>query len=124
MASILTETKKMIGIADEDTSFDIDIITHINTVFSNLQQLGVGPEEGFMITDKTATWESFVTGNGLNMVRTYMFLKVKMFFDPPATSFLLDAMKSQVAEQEWRISVFREWDLHPIDPKFEPARRL
>lgn len=116
-ASILTSTKKVIGIAEDDTAFDLDIIIHINSVFSTLQQIGIGPNEGFMIEDSSAEWDDYLVGdNGLNMVRTYMFLKVRMFFDPPHTSFLLTAMEKQVDQLETRINTHREWMLDPVDP--------
>lgn len=104
--SILTSTKKILGIAENYTAFDLDIITHINSAFSTLAQLGVGPAVGFQITDSTATWTQFSTTQlQRNMVRTYVFLKVKYLFDPPTTSFLLDATKTQIQEYEWRLSV-------------------
>lgn len=116
-ASILTSTKKVIGIAEDDTTFDLDIIIHINSVFATLQQIGVGPEEGFMIEDDSAEWDDYLEGdNGLNNVKTYMFLKVKMFFDPPQTSVLLTAMEKQVDQLEARINTHREWMLDPVDP--------
>lgn len=116
-ASILTSTKKVIGIAEDDTTFDLDIIIHINSVFATLQQIGVGPEEGFMIEDDSAEWDDYLEGdNGLNNVKTYMFLKVKLFFDPPQTSVLLTAMEKQVDQLEARINTHREWMLDPVDP--------
>lgn len=116
--SILTSTKKVLGIADDYTVFDLDIITHINAAFSILNQLGIGPVEGFMIEDKSDFWDDFVAPTvQLNLIKTYVFLKVRMLFDPPTTSYLLDAMKSQVEEYEWRLSTMREWELDPVDPR-------
>lgn len=116
--SILTDTKKIIGITEDDTSFDVDIIMHINSVFSILQQLGVGPDGGFEILDKSDLWDDYVQNNkALNMVKTYMYLKTKFIFDPPGTSFLLEAMTKQIEELETRISIQREWDLDPVDPR-------
>jgi hypothetical protein len=107
--SILKCTKKILGLAPDYTVFDLDIITHINTVFTTLAQLGVGPVQGFMIEDDTATWEDFLTDDlQLNSVKTYVYLRVRMLFDPPTTSYLLDAAKQQIQELEWRISVHRE----------------
>lgn len=107
--SILTSTKKVLGIAEAYTAFDTDIITHINSTFSILAQLGVGPLEGFMIEDATEEWADFdVSQVWLNLIRSYVFLKVRQLFDPPGTSFLLDAMQKQIQEFEWRLSVFRE----------------
>lgn len=109
--SILTETKKILGIEEDYTAFDLDIMTHINTVFSTLSQLGIGPAGGFAIEDDTATWDDFgdmVVDLELNMVKTYIYLRVRFIFDPPTTSYLLDAMKQQIEEFEWRLNVKRE----------------
>ena len=107
--SILTSTKKVLGIDAAYVVCDLDIITHINSVFSTLTQLGIGPADGFMIEDDTADWTDFI-GDDLqyNAVKTYVFLKVRMLFDPPQTSYLLDAMNHQIAEVEWRLNVHRE----------------
>ena len=109
--SILISTKKVLGIADDYTAFDLDIITHINTSFSILTQLGVGPTEGFMIEDESAVWDDFVSIDDdiqLNSVRSYVFLKVKQLFDPPTTSYLIDSQERQIAQLEWRLNVHRE----------------
>ncbi len=112
--SILTSTKKILGISDSYTAFDLDIITHINMAFSNLNQLGIGPIEGFAIDDNGAIWADFnLPLNQLSMVRTYVYLKTRMVFDPPSTSFVIDAMQKQIGELEWRLSHFRE-DLIPL----------
>lgn len=112
--SILTSTKKILGVAETYTAFDLDIITHINSVFSTLNQLGVGPVDGFMIEDSLLDWEELaLPQNQLNMVRSYVFLKVRMLFDPPTTSFLIEAMQTQIKEQEWRLNTFRENALTP-----------
>lgn len=106
MDSILTSIKKLLGIAEEYTQFDDDIIMHINTVFLNLTQLGVGPEEGFLIEDDTADWEDFIDDNAqLQAVKTYVYLKVKLLFDPPLSSSVIEAMNRQIAELEWRLNV-------------------
>lgn len=113
--SILFSTKKILGLPAEYTAFDQDIITHINSVFYILSQLGVGPKEGFMIEDETNEWEEFVgPPTQLNAVRTYVFLKVRMLFDPPTTSFLIEAMNKQIEEYEWRLNVSREYELYPF----------
>lgn len=110
--SILTSTKKVLGIAESYTAFDLDILTHINATFSILNQLGVGPLEGFMIEDDSTEWEEFVVPiNQLNLVKTYVYLKVGMLFDPPTTSFLIEAKTKQIEEYEWRLNVFRENDI-------------
>ena len=104
--SILTSIKKMLGIVEDYTEFDEDIITHINSVFLNLTQLGVGPEEGFMIEDDTATWEDFIDDSiQLQAVKTYMYLKVKLLFDPPLSSSVTESFTRMIAELEWRLNV-------------------
>lgn len=107
--SILTSTKKVLGIAEDYEEFDLDILMHINSVFSTLNQLGIGPELGFMVEDKEATWAEFI-GDDLrfNSIRTYVYLKVRMLFDPPTTSYLIAAMERQTTELEWRLNVLRE----------------
>lgn len=107
--SILISTKKILGISEHYTAFDLDIITHINASFSNVNQLGIGNIDGFMIEDSIPVWEDLeIPQNQLNMVKTYIFLKVRMLFDPPTTSFLIEAMQKQIQEHEWRLSIFRE----------------
>lgn len=116
--SILISTKKILGIAEDYTVFDLDIITHINTAFSTLTQLGVGPAEGFMIEDETAAWSEFDPvgdDRNYNAVRSYVFLRVRMLFDPPTTSYLITAMEKQIQELEWRLNVHRE-GLDWVDP--------
>lgn len=109
--SILTSTKKVLGIEEEYTAFDVDILMHINSVFSTLAQLGIGPAEGFAISDKGATWSSFFGEDPrLNSIKTYIYLRVRMLFDPPGTSYLINAMESQKNELEWRLNVTREGD--------------
>ena len=106
MDSILTSIKKLLGIAEEYTQFDEDIIMHINTVFLNLTQLGVGPEEGFAIEDDVASWEDFINDNTqLQAVKTYVYLKVKLLFDPPLSSSVIESMNRMIAELEWRLNV-------------------
>jgi hypothetical protein len=110
--SILISTKKILGVPEEYTVFDLDIITHINAAFSVLTQLGLGPEIGFMIEDDTALWSEFTSNiSALNLIRTYVFLKVKLLFDPPTTSFLIDATNRQIEQYEWRLNVLRESEL-------------
>lgn len=108
-ASILTSIKKVLGVADDYTVFDPDIIIHTNSILSVLNQLGVGPVGGFMIEDAGPTWEDFLgTDPNLNLVKTYVCLRVRMLFDPPGTSYLINAMKEQAQELEWRLNVVRE----------------
>jgi hypothetical protein len=103
--SILDTTKKLLGFESDYTAFDLDIITHINAVFSTLKSLGVGPTNGFMINDKEAVWEEFTGPEMMNDVKSYMFMKVRMMFDPPTTSFHLDSLKKMAEEIEWRLHV-------------------
>lgn len=103
--SILISIKKLLGISKDYKNFDIDIIAHINTVFTTLNQLGVGPEEGFMIEDDSAIWSDFIGDTKkLNSVITYIYLKVKMVFDPPTTSALIAANQQMINELEWRLN--------------------
>ena len=106
MESILTSVKKMLGIPNEYTHFDADIVMHINSVFMILTQLGVGPVGGFSISGDTETWDSFLTDTvKLGLVKSYVFLRVKLLFDPPLISAVIDAYNRQIAEFEWRLNV-------------------
>lgn len=108
--SILTSVKKLLGIPDSYDAFDLDIIIHINTVFVVLYELGVG-DEPFSITDKTAVWSDFLKDSkDLNLVQTYVYLKVRLMFDPPTSSAAIQAMKDLVSELEFRINVL-------VDPR-------
>ena len=103
MESILTSIKKLLGIMSDYTNFDDDIIIHINTAFAMLNQLGVGPEGGFMIVDANSRWEDYTTEKNLNMVKTYIYLKVRLLFDPPTSSALIESINRTLSEIEWRI---------------------
>lgn len=106
MNSILTSIKKLLGITEEDISFDNDIIMHINSVLSILTQLGVGSSSGFIISDKNAVWSDFVSDlTALASIKSYVFLKVKLIFDPPLSSAAVESMKNLISEFEWRINV-------------------
>lgn len=106
MESILISIKKLLGITEDYTQFDEDIIMHINTVFLNLNQLGVGPEEGFMIEDDSTEWYDFDADDMLlRSVRTYIYLKVKLLFDPPLSSSVVESMNRMISELEWRLNV-------------------
>lgn len=106
MESILTSIKKMLGIAEEYEHFDPDIIMHINSVFMVLNQLGVGPEKCFFIEDKLSTWADFLDDpTDLQMVKTYIGLKVRLIFDPPASSVVMEAMKQMINECEFRLNI-------------------
>lgn len=107
MESILTSIKKLLGIEEDFDSFDPDIIMHINTVFRILKRMGVGPAKGFMIQDAESVWSEFIdsdTDDRLEDVKTYIYLKVKMIFDPPTSSALLEAMKENIKELEWTLN--------------------
>ena len=117
--SILKSTKKILGIAEDYTVFDLDIITHINSAFSTLTQLGVGPVEGFIIEDDTALWTDFIDVDvdfQWNSVKSYVFLRVRMLFDPPQTSYLISASERQIQELEWRLNIHRE-ETDWVDPR-------
>lgn len=104
--SILTSIKKLLGIAEEYKQFDADIIMHINSVFSILTQLGVGPSDGFSIEDEDAEWTDFVPEKSkIEFIKSYMHLKVKLLFDPPLASAVIECMNQQIKELEWRILV-------------------
>lgn len=106
---ILASTKKVLGVPEDYPAFDLDIMTHINAAFSVLTQIGVGPVTGFLIEDGDAVWSDFITEDiTLNMVKTYIYLKTRILFDPPTTSFLIEALNKQVQEYEARISYERE----------------
>lgn len=109
--SILDSVKNALGIVTEYRYFDSQILMHINSVFTILQQLGVGPSDGFSIEDESAIWSDFLEDtSSLRLVQSYMYLRVRMLFDPPTNSFLMDSMKQQVQEYEWRLNV-------AVDPK-------
>lgn len=107
--SILTSVKKNLGIEEDYEHFDHDIITHINSVLATLWQLGVGPETGFSISDKSAKWKDFLEDDTLlNLVPTYVYLKVRLIFDPPTTAAVLESFKAEADRHEWRINVAAE----------------
>lgn len=118
--SILTSTKKILGLAEDYTAFDLDVITHINTALSNLTDIGVG-QPGFMIEDAGSDWDEFLDNTDPNFsnMKSYVYLKVKMLFDPPANSYLITAQQQQIEQLEWRMNVNREsrdW----VDPNPPP----
>lgn len=113
--SILTSIKKLLGMTKEYTNFDADIIMHINTIFMDLEQLGVGPQEGFRIEDDRATWSDFIDVQKdpdkvtlLSAIKSYIYLKVKLLFDPPLSSAVMEAINKQISELEWRLNVKAE----------------
>lgn len=110
MESILTSIKKLLGIAEDYRQFDADIIMHINSVFMVLTQLGVGPSTGFFIEDEIAEWSDFASDiNTIQAVKTYIFLKVKLLFDPGSVgASTLASYERQIQELEWRLNVAGE----------------
>lgn len=109
MDSILTSIKKLLGITEEYEHFDQDLIIHINSVFMILNQLGVGPAKTFSITDSSSIWSDFTSDNTeIESVKTYVYLKVRMIFDPPTSSAVIEAMNRQISEFEWRLNVAAE----------------
>lgn len=127
--SILSLTKKALGLAPDYNFFDPDIIMHINSVFADLTQLGVGPNTGYEIVDDAALWSDYLAGNKqLNAVKSYMYLRVRLLFDPPDVGFSLTAIKEQIDKAEWRLNVAVEtpadlvvvetdpYDPYPYDP--------
>ena len=109
MESILTSIKKLLGITEEYDQFDPDIIMHINSVFMVLTQLGVGPSECFSIEDDTSVWSDFIQDtNKIEAVKSYIYLKVKLLFDPPLSSAVIDSTNRLINELEWRLNVVAE----------------
>lgn len=109
MESILTSIKKLVGIAEDYTAFDTDFIIYINSAFATLNQLGIGPVEGFSIVDASSKWSDYgVTTPMLDHVKSYVYLKVKTIFDPPTSSTVLDAYNRMIQETEWRLKVASE----------------
>lgn len=106
MASILESIKKMLGIGENYEHFDAEIIMHINSVFMILTQLGLGPETGFRITDREDTWDLFLEDRiDLEAIKSYIFMKVRLMFDPPQMGYLVDSLVKQCTEFEWRLNV-------------------
>ena len=104
MESILLSVKKMLGITEDYQHFDKDIIMHINTVLLTLTQIGVGPEEGFLIEDEYAEWVDFIgEDTQMQAVKSYVYLKVKLLFDPPLSSAVIESTNRMAAELEWRL---------------------
>lgn len=109
MESILTSIKKLLGIEADYTHFDPDIIMHINSVFMILSQLGVGPEGGYRIEDESNTWDEYISfEDNLDSVKSYIHLQVKLLFDPPQSSAVMEAMKRMIDQLEWRLNVEAE----------------
>ncbi len=105
--SILTSIKKLLGIDANYTHFDADLIMHINSVFSILTQMGVGPTDGFFITGDEETWADFIINdpNSFLLLKSYVYLKVRLLFDPPLSSAVIESINRQISEFEWRLFV-------------------
>lgn len=109
MDSILTSVKKKLGIEEDYTHFDPEIIDHVNSVFTILTQLGVGPSEGFSITDSSAVWSDFILEkSNIEAVKTYVALKVRLIFDPPSSGIQTESINRLISEFEWRLNVEAE----------------
>lgn len=107
--SILDSIKKVLNLAPDYTAFDQDVILYINSVFSDLNLLGVGPEQGFRIEDNSTLWSAFLGSDlRINNIKAYIYLKVRMLFDPPTLGYLISAMEKQIEELAWKINVQRE----------------
>lgn len=120
MDSILDTIKKSLGVDTSIDAFDTEIVMHINSVFNILNQLGVGPAVAFSITDNTKIWTDFLVDVAdLEAVKSYIYLKVKLLFDPPSTSFVLAAIEHQISELEWRLNVQAEGDTYVPVPTTE-----
>jgi hypothetical protein len=118
--SILDTTKKLLGIDADYEAFDIDIVMHINSTFATLEQLGVGPVDGFSIEDSSSLWTDFIPDDKrLNSVKSYVYLKVRQYFDPPTTSFALTSIEKMISELEFRLQTAAESDALAI--KFPPT---
>ena len=114
--SILDSVKKTLGLASDYTAFDVDVLMHINSAFSTLHQIGVGPADGFAIEDKNPVWDDFLGGNKLmNPAKSYVYMRVRQLFDPPSTGYLVESYDKQIKELEWRLSVEHDLEM-PVDP--------
>lgn len=112
--SILNDVKKYLGLDSEYKVFDQDVIAHINSAFFTLTQLGVGPKEGFYINDETSIWSDYGGGSfSTSPLKTYIYIRARILFDPPTTSFALDALQKQAVELEWRLNVYAEGPENP-----------
>lgn len=113
MKNILNSVKGVLGITEDYTHFDQQLLMHINSVFTILNQLGVGPVKGFIADDKS-DWDDFFKDDELQqeLVKSYVYIKVRLLFDPPTSSFVLESLQKQANEYEWRLNVL-------VDPKVE-----
>jgi hypothetical protein len=125
--SILDSIKKLLSIEVADTTYDIDVIVHVNSVFSTLQQLGLGPASALYIADNTTKWSDFIGANpNVAAVKSYVFMRVKLLFDPPTLSYVLQSFQAQIDQLEWRFTVAADefaWQ-DPADSLNEPPQPL
>lgn len=105
--SILNSIKKQLNVSENFSAFDSDIILLINSAFSTLTQLGIGPKNGFSITDDSPVWGDFIDDQRLNLVMQEVYLRVRTVFDPPAGS-VLGSMENMIKELDWRLTVAGE----------------
>ncbi len=103
--SILTSIKKLLGLDEDYEVFDIDIIIHINSAFMKLNQLGVGPIDGFSISDKSSVWSDFTNIKDIEGIKTFVYLSVRLVWDPPQAGYLIEAINKQLDELAWRINL-------------------
>lgn len=114
--SILNSIKKLLGINESYQAFDTDIIIHINTVLNTLMQLGIGPVDGFTINDDKAKWSDFINDSKkYDMIKSYIYLRVRLLFDPPLNASVLESMKQTISELEWRLNVQYENDKEVLE---------
>ncbi len=115
MDSILDTVKQALGVESSYNGFDVNILLDINSALGNLNQLGIGPAEGFVVTDQSQTWAQFLGSSiKLETVKSYILYKVRLSFDPPSNSFLVDSIQKQIQELEWRLMV--QEDPPPPEP--------
>lgn len=116
--SILTSIKLLLGITEDYEHFDNQIVAHINSVLMILTQLGVGPPDGFIVKDKSDTWNEFIPdGKNLELVKSYIHLKVKLLFDPPSSSVVMESTNRMINEFEWRLNAAAESNAQEVNKK-------
>lgn len=103
--SILTSIKKLLGMTEEYEAFDKDIVIHINSIFTILNQMGVGPTTTFRITGKNEVWSDFIRDKDIEYVKSFVYLRVRLLFDPPASSSAIEAINKMISELEWRLYI-------------------
>ena len=106
---ILKDVKKVLGLAEDYDAFDVDISFHINAAFTQLHQMGVGPDDGFFLSEGDETWDDFLSGlvdqPYIQNIKTYVSMYTRLLFDPPTTSFAIEAIKNVLRETEWRLNL-------------------